>query len=66
LAVKKRLPLEAGSASDSKIQNAFFLSLVLALTKEKGHSPFFTKTLTDFTRRKHVRVLCETMCLAVT
>ena len=39
---KKPLPLEAGSAADSQL-NAFFLSLVLALTKEKGHNFFFQR-----------------------
>ena len=62
---KKPLPLEAGSAADSQL-NAFFLSLVLALTKEKGHNLFFSKVFIDFTRRQLLRVFCETMSLAVT
>ena len=62
---KKLLPLEVGSSADSQL-NAFFLSLVLALTKEKGHNFFFSKIFIDFTSRQLLRVFCETMSLAVT
>ena len=40
LGCKRNLATRAGSAADSQL-NAFFLSLVLALTKEKGPNLFF-------------------------